>query len=289
VEAYRGRLPFDAAGNGRHIRIGLCDRRFARPIYEEDTEMAGLGRMGRGAIGFIAVLTLTGAGLAQAGRPVERKLLVGSFENIQVIGDIAVDVQTGKAPSAIASGDKRVLESLKLERIGTTLRVRLQDIVNNTQGVPITAPLLVRLTTQEIKDITVSGNGTLAVSEVRQQDLVRMLIAGNGSVSIGKLITDQLTATINGNGRIELGGGSIRDGRVTIDGAGGFEGAKAPMRNLRIEHIGNAVSTATVSEDSEIFNRGSGNITIGGKGKCFIKQAGAAAISCARIETGGSK
>jgi Putative auto-transporter adhesin, head GIN domain len=251
--------------------------------------MAGLGRMGRGAIGFIAVLTVTGAGLAQAGRPVERKLLVGSFENIQVIGDITVDVQTGKAPSAIASGDKRMLESLKLERIGTTLRVRLQDIINNTQGVPITAPLLVRLTTQEIKDITVSGNGTLAVSEVRQQDLVRMLIAGNGSVSIGKLIADRFTADINGNGRIELGGGSIRDGRVTIDGAGGFEGAKAPMRKLRIEHIGNAVSTATVSEDSEIFNRGSGNITIGGKGKCFIKQAGAAAISCARIETGGSK
>lgn len=251
--------------------------------------MAGLGRMGRGAIGFIAVLTLAGAGLAQAGRPVERKLLVGSFENIQVIGDIQVDVQTGKAPSAKASGDKRMLESLKLERVGTTLRVRLQDIVNNNKGVPITAPLRVTLTTQEIKDITLSGNGTLAISEVRQQDLVRMLIAGNGLVSIGKLIADQFTATINGNGRIELGGGSIRDGRVTIDGAGGFDGAKAPMRNLRIEHIGNAVSTATVSEDSEIFNRGSGNITIGGKGKCFIKQAGAAAINCVRIETGGGK
>jgi Putative auto-transporter adhesin, head GIN domain len=251
--------------------------------------MAGLGRMGRGTIGFIAVLTMAGAGLAQAGRPIERKLLVGSFENIQVIGDIAVDVQTGKAPSAIASGDKRVLESLKLERIGTTLRVRLQDVVNNDRGVPITAPLRVRLTTQAIRDITLSGNGTLAVSEVRQQDLVRMLIAGNGSVSVGRLIADQFAATINGNGRIELGGGSVRDGRVTIDGAGGFDGAKAPMRNLRIEHIGNAVSTATVSEDSEIVNRGAGNITIGGKGKCFIKQAGAAAISCARIDTGGGK
>jgi Putative auto-transporter adhesin, head GIN domain len=251
--------------------------------------MAGLGRMGRGAIAFIAVLMLAGAGLAQAGRPVERKLLVGSFENIQLIGDIAVDVQTGKAPSAKASGDKRMLESLKLERVGTTLRVRLQDIINNSKGVPITAPLRVTLTTQEIKDITLSGNGTLAISEVRQQDLVRMLIVGNGSVSIGKLVADQLTATINGNGGIELGGGSIRDGRVTIDGAGKFDGAKAPMRNLRIEHIGNAVSTATVSEDSEIFNRGSGNITIGGKGKCFIKQAGAAAINCARIDTGGGK
>jgi hypothetical protein len=251
--------------------------------------MAGLGRIWRCTIGVVTLGLLAGGVAAQINRPVERKLLVGSFENIQVIGDMAVSITTGKAPSAMASGDKRVLESLKLERVGTTLRVRLQDIINNNKGVPITAPLRVTLTTQAIKDITLSGNGTLAVSEVRQQNLVRMLVAGNGSVSIGRLVADQFTANINGNGRIELGGGSVRDGRVTIDGSGGFEGAKAPMRNLRLEHIGNAVSTATVSEDSEIFNRGSGNITIGGKGKCFIKQAGAAAINCARVESGGGK
>ena len=92
----------------------------------------------------LALLAVAGTGPAQA---VERKLLVASFENIQVIGDIDVTVQTGKSPSAIAKGDKRMLESLKLERVGTTLRVRLQDIVNNNKGVPITGPLQVTLTT----------------------------------------------------------------------------------------------------------------------------------------------
>jgi hypothetical protein len=232
---------------------------------------------------------LAGGAAAQIGRPIERKLLVGSFENIQVIGDISVEVQTGKSPSAIASGDKRVLESLKLERVGTTLRVRLQDVINNNKGVPITAPLRLKLTTQAIKDITLSGNGALVVSEVRQQNLARMLLAGNGSVSIGRIVADQFSANINGNGKIDLGGGTVRDARVTIDGSGGFEGAKVQTRKLRLEHIGNAVSTATVEEGTEIYNRGTGNITIGGKGTCFIKRAGAAAINCAKIDGGGKK
>ena len=169
------------------------------------------------------------------------------------------------------------------------MRLRLQDIINNEKGIPITTPLNVRLTTQEIKDITLSGNGKLTVSEVKQQDLARLLIAGNGSVTIGRLIADQFSAQIDGNGKIDLGGGVVRDARVTIDGAGGFEGAKVATRKLRLEHIGNAISTATVAEQTEIFNDGTGNITIGGKGTCFIKKAGSAAINCAKIDTGGKK
>jgi hypothetical protein len=253
--------------------------------------MAGLGRIWRGTIGGIALVALVGpAGAgAQANRPIERKLLVGSFENIQVIGDISVVVETGKSPSAVASGDKRVLESLKLERVGTTLRVRLQEIINNSQGVPITAPLRVTLGTREIRDASIVGNGQLSVSELKQQGSSKMLIAGNGSITVGKLIADQFTATIDGNGKIDLGGGALRDGRVTIDGAGTFEGSKVQMRKLRLEHIGNGITTATVEEGTEIYNRGSGNITIGGKGSCFIKEAGNAAINCARVDRGGDR
>lgn len=236
------------------------------------------------AILLVAVPLLSSPAVA-----VERKLLVASFENIVVIGDINVTVQTGKSPSAKASGDKRVLESLKLERVGTTLRVRLQDIVNNEKGRPITEPLQLTLTTQGIKDMTLSGNGALTISEVKQQTASRMLISGNGTISIGRMITDQFSANINGSGKLDIGGGTARDARVTIDGAGWFQGDKLQIRKLRLEHIGNAISSATVEEGTDIYNRGSGNITIGGRGTCFIKLAGNAAINCAKIDSGNSK
>jgi hypothetical protein len=236
-----------------------------------------------------AALLAAAPALSSPAFATERKMLVASFENIVVIGDIDVTVQTGKSPSAIASGDKRVLESLKLERVGTTLRVRLQDIVNNDKGRPITEPLRLTLTTQGIKDMTLSGNGALTISEVKQQTASRMLIAGNGKITIGRLISDQFSANINGNGKIDIGGGTARDARVTIVGAGEFQGQKLQMRKLRLEHNGNAVSSATVEEGTDIYNRGSGNMTIGGRGTCFIKLAGNAAISCAKIDTSGSK
>jgi hypothetical protein len=38
--------------------------------------------------------------------------------------------------------------------------------------------------------------------------------------------------------------------------------------------------------DPNIFNRGAGNISVTGRGSCFIKQAGNAAINYAQIEKG---
>ena len=218
---------------------------------------------------------------------VERKLLVASFENVVVIGDIDVSVETGKPVSAKASGDRRVLDSLKLERTGTTLRIRVLDLLNNDKRKPITEPLRVTLTTPVLQNVVLSGNGMVSINSIKQPDAAKILISGNGKVTVGNLTSDQFTADINGNGQMEIGGGLVRDARVTIIGAGEYRGTKLQARKLRLEHNGNATSAATVAEGTDIYNRGSGNITIGGKGTCFIKLAGRAAINCAKIDGEG--
>lgn len=146
--------------------------------------MAWLGGMGRGNIGTLIVALSLSVGFF-AERPAmadERKILVASFENIQVIGDIKVQVQTGKAPSATAKGDKRVLDALKLERVGMTLRVRLQGALNNEKGVPMTQPLEVMLSTQAIKDVTVSGNGE---TRVHVDEAANIFNRGTGTINVG--------------------------------------------------------------------------------------------------------
>lgn len=250
--------------------------------------MAWLGRMGRGTIGRLSGAALLAAGLVTGG-PVaaeERKMLVASFENIQVIGDINVEILTGKAPSARVTGDKRGLDALKLERVGMTLRVRLQGALNSAKGAPMTRPVLVQLTTQAVKDLTVAGNGSLKISDVEQPDAVRMFVSGNGSIAVESLLTDKFSANIDGNGRIAVNSGSVRTGQVTLEGAGQFEAPDVKMRTIRLQHNGNGLSNVQASEKADIFNSGTGNITVGGSGSCFIKQAGSAAINCTRIEKG---
>ena len=224
---------------------------------------------------------------ASPANAVERKLLIGSFENIVVIGDIDVSVETGKPVSAKASGDRRVLDSLKLERTGTTLRVRVLDLLNNDKRKPITEPLRVTLTTPVLQNVVLSGNGMVNVNSIKQPDSAKILISGNGKVTVNTVTSDQFTADINGNGQIDVGGGLVRDARVTIIGAGEYRGAKLQARKLRLEHNGNATSSASVDEGADIYNRGSGNMTIGGKGTCFIKLAGRATINCAVIDGEG--
>jgi hypothetical protein len=116
-----------------------------------------------------------------------------------------------------------------------------------------------------------------------------MLVAGNGSIAVERLLTDQFSADIDGNGRIDIKDGKVRDGRVTLNGTGHFDAANVPMRNLRLEHIGNGKSRVHVDEAANIFNRRTGSINVGGNGSCFVKQAGSAAINCARIEKGSPK
>jgi hypothetical protein len=232
---------------------------------------------------------LCAALLAVPANAIERKLLVASFEDVVVVGDLDVSVQTGKPVSARASGDKHVLDSLQLERTGTTLTIRVRDLLNNDQKTPVKEPLRIMLTTPRMGNVVLSGNGAVRISSMKQPDDVKIYIAGNGTVSIGNVTADRLTANIDGNGQIDIGGGAVRDGAVTIVGAGQFDGAKMLARKLRLEHNGNAKSSATVAEGTEIYNRGSGSIDIGGKGSCFIKLAGRATINCAKFDTEGKR
>lgn len=244
--------------------------------------MVGLISKGLLAVGVAIAAVLAIA--PQTANAIERKLLIASFENIVVIGDITVVVETGKAPSARASGDRRVLDSLKLERTGTTLRVRLQDVVNNEKGIPFSEPLLVTITNREIRDVVMSGNGQLSVSEIKQIAGSRILINGGGRLTVGRIVADRLAANVVGNGMLEINGGTVRDSRITITGGGEYRADNVATRKLRLEHNGNATSTATVAEAAEIYNSGSGSIKIGGNGTCFIKKAGAATINCAKID-----
>jgi len=73
---------------------------------------------------------------------------------------------------------------------------------------------------------------------------------------------------------------------MVLYGPGQFDAPNVKMPTLRLEHNGHAISNVQAMEEANVFNRGSGNITVGGSGSCFIKQAGSAVINCTRIEKG---
>lgn len=231
----------------------------------------------------LGAFALIAAFVASPAQAIERKLLIGTFDNLVVDGDMQVIVQTGKSPSAKASGDRRVLDSLKMDRSGLTLRIRVNEIINNDKKKPITEPLIITLTTRQIKDVALRGNAKLDISQIQQPGRSSLAISGGGEINVGSVQVDQLVITMLGNGKMNLAGGSARESSVKIDGAAIYQAAAVQSRNFKIEQNGNATSSANVSEKAEISNNGSGNITIGGRGECFIRKAGSARINCSKF------
>jgi hypothetical protein len=245
--------------------------------------MALLGkRMGHAVLPLLLLL------LPQTASAAERKFLMGGFDDIIVEGDMQLNIVTGKSPSAKASGDQRVLDSVRINRQGSTVTVRLQEILNNNKAVPISEPLILTMTNRQIRNITVRGNARVSVDAVKGYANSNILIIGSGELNIATMMVDQLGVIVSGNAKMAIVGGVAKIMRINMDGSGTFAAPALQSRALQLTHNGNATTTASVSEKAEISNTGAGTIQISGAGRCFIRKAGSATIQCSNTAKSGS-
>ncbi len=207
---------------------------------------------------------------------VERSFLIGGFEDVIVEGDIQVTLETGLSPTAKASGDRERLSALKIDRQGKVVRIRMQGLVANRVG---GEPVKVALTGRNIRKLILQGNGRISVSGLDMPQL-RLEIRGSGEIDIARVKSDRLVALLVGSGKLSLGTGAVKDTEVVIDGSPVIAAATMETQKLRLQQNGPAKTHFQVSDSAEITNSGSGNITIDGKGTCFIRQAGSATINC---------
>jgi hypothetical protein len=207
----------------------------------------------------------------------ERSFLVGSFEELIVEGDIQVTLETGKAPSAKATGDKDRLAVLKVDRQDKIVRIRMQGLTANRKS---GEPVKVALTGRNIRKLVMQGNGKISASLLDAPN-ARIEIRGSGEIDVAKLESDRLVTLLVGSGKLNLGAGRVTNGEVVIDGAPVVTATGVEMDKLRLQQNGPANTQFRVKTTAEITNSGAGSITIDGKGSCLIRQAGSAVINCA--------
>jgi Putative auto-transporter adhesin, head GIN domain len=207
----------------------------------------------------------------------ERSFLVGSFEEVIVQGDINVTLETGKAPTATATGERDQLAMLKVDRQGQIVRISLQgNAVRKRSDGPIT----VALTGRNVRKLIVLGNGKISASAVEMPQ-VRAEIRGSGEIDIARLKSDRFVALLVGNGKLGVGAGTTRIGEIVTNGSPVIAAPAMEMDNLRLSQNGPATTHFLVKTSAEITNSGTGSITIDGNGQCLVKKAGGANIICA--------
>ncbi len=210
----------------------------------------------------------------------DRKLLISSFEDIVVEGDLIVNIITGKSPSAIASGDRNAIDTLRMSQSGDQLTLTQTNAVYSNEGARNAAPLSITITNRSLRNVTMRGSGQLTINELRQTGNSRIKLFGSGQINIARVTISALDVAISGNARLSIDSGKIRDAKVTIDGSGGYIAAGVEHSILSLSQNGGAETTAKVLDRANISNSGAGIVTITGKGKCDISRAGIGSINC---------
>ncbi|MBK8376120.1 MAG: DUF2807 domain-containing protein [Sphingomonadales bacterium] len=207
----------------------------------------------------------------------ERTFMVSSFENLIVEGNVQVRVITGSAPSAKATGDKRMIDTVRVERSGNSVTVRYRPTLEsrNTSGKPLT----VVLTTHSLQTIIIRGSADVKADKIKA-NIARLEIQGAGSLTVDDIKSDRLISIITGSAKFAVAKGAVRSGEVLIDGAADVVAPEVIFNDLRLIQNGQAKSQLRAERKVEISTAGSGSIEILGKATCFVREGGNANIKC---------
>jgi Putative auto-transporter adhesin, head GIN domain len=211
----------------------------------------------------------------------EKSYLIGSFSELIVEGDMKVIIDNIRTPSAKASGDRAVLDALKIERFGTTVRVRIQDYEGKIDNAPRKLPLVINLGGRGIGTIAVDGSANVSINRIAvPSGTASLKLTGPGSIAVEELVSDRLSVSMGGNGTVVINGGKARAGQFGLNGMATLKAPLLALQQAKLTQAGNADTHLLVEQTVDISNSGAGTIRIDGKSTCFIRQAGAARITC---------
>jgi hypothetical protein len=212
----------------------------------------------------------------------ERGYTVTDYDQIQVEGPFAVTLETGKAPTARATGTPAAIDQLSLKIQGRTLIIRMNKKASGGGSWKNEAPsnIAIRLSAVMIHNARLSGSGSLSITRMRAQR-VSLGLFGSGTMSVGQIDADRLDAGLGGSATLNLGG-KAANAALSGAGSGAINGQALKISNLQLSwsSAGNAI--IGVSGTAKINSAGAGNVTVVGPAACTVTTVGAGQVNCGK-------
>ncbi len=210
----------------------------------------------------------------------ERRFSVTDFDRIRLIGPFSVTLETGKSPSARATGSSDSLEQVSLEIQGRLLTIKPNR--SAWGGWPGNKPVAARISLSGpmIRGVSLEGTGTLKISRIKGAR-VTLSVQGSGALDIPLLETDRLDISNSGSGRVTVGG-TAKSLMILGRGSGGIDGAALKVSDAQITWESAGDLSITVARAAKITSIGSGLVTIGGNSACIVNTLGAGEVICGK-------
>ena len=225
----------------------------------------------------LALLAFAAAAPAGAA---ERSYSVTDFDRVQVEGPFQVTLTTGLASAARVEGSPQALDRITVEVLGSTLRVRSNR--SGWGGYPgeRTGPVRIALSTRELRAAAVVGSGSLDVDRARGLR-VDLTVNGSGRLAVGGVEADNLVVGLLGGGRITLAG-RARQLKATIQGSGDLAAAGLSVDDAQIDADTAGSVTVAVARTVKLNATGSGDVEILGNPGCTLEGQGTGNVVCGK-------
>lgn len=217
-------------------------------------------------------------GIAGSGSGTTRSFAATDFTGVSLRGSDDVEVTTGGAFAVRAEGPAEVLDRLKIERDGDTLKIGRKRDANFNWGSYKGARIFV--TMPSIAKASIAGSGDLSVNRVASGDFEGST-AGSGSLSIGAMSVANAALSIAGSGDISAKG-TAETLKLSIAGSGDIDASGVKAKAADASIAGSGSISADVNGKASVSILGSGDANMGANAVCQISKMGSGTVTCGK-------
>lgn len=230
----------------------------------------------------LSLLAFAALSLSAPAVAAERNFGVEDFDRIRVTGTFKVQLVTGVAPFAKATGASEALDGVSVEIDGRTLVV--QPNASNWASFPgqNSGPLTISIGTHDLSAAWLNGSGALSIDRVKEPSF-EITLQGSGSVVVGNTTVDTLKLAMSGSGSATISG-TAPQVSATLFGASTFDGSALAAKDATIGAQGTAVVKLTATDAVKIDAEGPATISLGGQPACTLRAQGPAEVTGCRSE-----
>ena len=226
---------------------------------------------------------LLAAGIAVLAAPASaatRNFGITGFEKVRVDGPFKVNLTTGVAPFATATGSPQALDRVAVEVRGNTLVVH--STLDSWGGYPgkDSGPVEISLGTHDLSAAWLNGSGAIAIDRVRGLSF-DLSVQGSGAGQIGQVSVDQLNVSVVGTASAKLAGQAAKMTAV-IRGISTLDAAALATKDATLGADGAATIAANVDNSVTVDATGPATVNIAGGPSCTLRVSGSASVSGCR-------
>jgi hypothetical protein len=202
---------------------------------------------------------------------------VSNFDSIDLSGTGVVIVTQGGSESLTIETDDNVMEHVKAEVEGGTLKLGLETGILTGANIQSTSRLIFYVGVDDLTGLSTSGSGEVESDRIVTGRL-DLSVSGSGSVRIVDLTANDVKADISGSGEIDLDG-DVAAQDIDVSGSGIFQAGDMCSSMVKVSVSGSGNATVCANETLDAVVSGSGTVDYYGRPSVNTSDSGSGKIN----------